>query len=295
PLKVICASFTKQAPVIDGKLDEAAWQDAEIRTDFTSPSTGDNLSRKTSLRMLYDKNNIYFGIECEWEDAELLKKGIAKILKKYGPPPADKCDFSNYYNRYGLELFIDPGASRNNYYQILVNAAEQYTGNYKTRWDQFKGGHKRKGNVTGNTWTFEMAYPAPKPLSAGEKWGINVCRNDETYYGIWKQVGGAYHNPSKFGTMIIGSYREWWQVKWQKGLKAELDKIVRGRKKAVKIKYFLPLLEDLQKKAAELSDLVKQNPPENRKNFELLYHKFFDFKTEFNRVEKLYKASSLIN
>ena len=76
-MKVICASRTETPPVLDGILDDPCWQKAEVRSDFTSPGAGQSLIRRTTMRALYDQNNIYFGFEVFWDDAELLKKGVS--------------------------------------------------------------------------------------------------------------------------------------------------------------------------------------------------------------------------
>ncbi|MHA7831927.1 MAG: DUF5916 domain-containing protein [Flagellimonas sp.] len=60
---------------IDGKLDEADWENAEAITDFfrVEPVQGGKIKNLTSVRILYDDQNIYFGVFCS---DSLGKKGI---------------------------------------------------------------------------------------------------------------------------------------------------------------------------------------------------------------------------
>ena len=54
-------------PAIDGDLSEAAWQSAPEFTDFTQhdPVDGAPPTMRTSVRIVYDDDAIYFGVKCE--------------------------------------------------------------------------------------------------------------------------------------------------------------------------------------------------------------------------------------
>jgi hypothetical protein len=59
---------TQEAPVLDGRLDEQAWQDAPVADRFVQrdPDEGMPATEKTQVRALYDAENLYFGIRC-WD------------------------------------------------------------------------------------------------------------------------------------------------------------------------------------------------------------------------------------
>ncbi|MBK5257632.1 MAG: hypothetical protein JJE39_16530, partial [Vicinamibacteria bacterium] len=53
-----------ESPIeIDGKLDEAAWQQARPHTTFTQrdPDEGKKATEETDVRVLYDDDSIYIG------------------------------------------------------------------------------------------------------------------------------------------------------------------------------------------------------------------------------------------
>lgn len=285
PLKVICASRAVQAPVIDGVLDEPCWQATEVRSDFTCPSLGTPVQRLTAMRCVYDNQALYLGLEFHWDDVERLRQGIAAILSQAGPPPPGVLDFRKYVNRYGVELFIDPEATEVNYYQILLNAAGQYTGNFKMLWQHFKGGQTWKATIRDSTWTVEFAYPH-KGLRAGDQWGLNVCRNDEDYYAIWKQVGGAYHAPKLFGRIVMGSYAEWWQAAWGGDVRTRLAQVAASlaAPAAIGLPYLRPLHDLVQAQAVRVDQLAQRHPPTSRAHFEKLYTAYMDFRRDFSRL-----------
>ena len=70
--------FTKQAPIIDGFLDDQIWTVAPQVTNFMTfaPDYGKELSEKTVVFMAYDKNNIYFAYKCYDTEPKKIKATI---------------------------------------------------------------------------------------------------------------------------------------------------------------------------------------------------------------------------
>jgi len=55
---------TSEAPTIDGDLSDPVWAKAAVLDDFPQmePNAGQPATERTVLRILYDENNIYFGV-----------------------------------------------------------------------------------------------------------------------------------------------------------------------------------------------------------------------------------------
>ena len=292
PLKVICAGRAKVSPKIDGLLDDACWGETEARDDFSSPTGAKSLKRRTVIRVVYDDENLYLGLEFFWNDIQILKKAIRTILEEKGKPAEGvTISIDDYVNRYGVEIFIDPGATKVNWTQILFNAAGQYAGNYKMMWDRFKGGNTFRSVVHEDRWTAELVQPA-KGLKPGDAWGFNLVRNDESYYGMWKQFGGAFAQPKKFGRLVIGSYSEWWEAVFAKGTQERLEEIRRNGKKS---KRLLSLNGIVAEHAAKVGEIAEAHPPSNRNNFELLYRTYTEFKKNLDRLEVAYETYRQMN
>ena len=64
--RVAVAAPVEQAPVIDGKVDDDVWQNAEVITDFiqAEPFEGRPATEKTEVRIVYDNRNVYVGVIC---------------------------------------------------------------------------------------------------------------------------------------------------------------------------------------------------------------------------------------
>jgi hypothetical protein len=53
-------------PHLDGRLDDPAWQNAEVITDFTQvrPNDGTEPSERTEVRIVFDNDALYVGARC---------------------------------------------------------------------------------------------------------------------------------------------------------------------------------------------------------------------------------------
>jgi hypothetical protein len=62
----IAAVRTVRAPRIDGRLDDEAWRPAAAAGGFVQrePEAGKPATEKTEVRVLYDDENLYFGVRC---------------------------------------------------------------------------------------------------------------------------------------------------------------------------------------------------------------------------------------
>ncbi len=69
---------TDTPPIIDGKLDDAAWSQSIEVSEFKTfrPDYGKDLGKKTIGYMAYDAENIYFAFKC-YDDPNLIKTSIA--------------------------------------------------------------------------------------------------------------------------------------------------------------------------------------------------------------------------
>ena len=57
---------SEQPVVLDGRLDEESWGKANVVRTFAQrdPDEGMPATEKTEVRALYDKENLYFGVQC---------------------------------------------------------------------------------------------------------------------------------------------------------------------------------------------------------------------------------------
>src|SRR5215510_6515299 len=68
---------------IDARLEELAWEEAPRATSFTQrePEEGKPSSEETEIRVLYDKDNLYFGIVAK--DSEPGRIIVSELKKDF--------------------------------------------------------------------------------------------------------------------------------------------------------------------------------------------------------------------
>ncbi len=181
-------------------MDEPAWRDAEIASNFfmVLPMDTSFAKLKTEVRMTYDKQNIYLLAICY--------NGLA------GPYMVEslKRDFSFVKNDNFL-LFMDPFDDQTNGFSFGANAAgaqwdgTMYEGgkvdlSWDNKWISVVKDYKDK-------WIFEAAIPFKtiRYKRGITQWGINFSRNDlkATEKSSWAPVPRQFPTASLAYTGIL--------------------------------------------------------------------------------------------
>jgi Carbohydrate family 9 binding domain-like len=200
---------TNDSILVDGKLNEPSWLNAEWTNYFVDIEGGSRSTPrfKTRVKMLWNDKYLYVGAEIEEPNLwATITQHDASVLRDNA-----------------FEIFIDPDGDTYNYYEIEVNTI-------KTVWDLFlakpyrdggeavsafdirglKIGVNLKGtlnqpNDVDSGWNIEIAFPwsilkecAPnhKLPQDGDQWRINFSRVE------WKLnvVNGKYKRELKYNT-----------------------------------------------------------------------------------------------
>jgi len=192
-------SFTigrDSAPVLDGRLDEAAWQTAAIVDDFhqIEPIEFSSPSQRTIVRVYYDDDALYIG-------ARMLDSGgvTANVLRQ------GAMFWSDDYFSVVVAPFND---QRNGYrFQLNPNGIRMEMLFFETSrqdWD-WNGIWHGASSVDDEGWTAEFAIPF-KSLSfdpGNDTWGINfgrdIARESESIGWVSRN---SEQNPSAVGEAI---------------------------------------------------------------------------------------------
>lgn len=174
--KTTSISFVEEAPVLDGVLDDAAWEQAVVVDDLhqVRPIEYAEPTQRTEFLLAYDKDNLYIGARVYEQDPKLV---IAKVLRQGEGLRTD--------DRIGVVL--DPFRNRRSGYWFMTNPNsvrrdaifkdEQGDWNWDGIW-------YAKSTLTDFGWSTEIAIPF-KTLSFREDadWGLNfereIVRNRE--------------------------------------------------------------------------------------------------------------------
>ncbi len=164
---------TDSAIVVDGVMEESAWQDADVATDFwlKYPQDGVRAKKRTEVRMTYDDRFLYIIAVCfDTEDH------IVQTLKRD----------SRFFEGDAFGVVIDPVNERTNGFLFGVSPynaqsedilSQNSFGDLNYSWD-----NRWFSQVTrhADRWIVEIAIPF-KTLrfdTGVSAWGINFFRND---------------------------------------------------------------------------------------------------------------------
>lgn len=185
---------------IDGIMDEAAWQDAEVATDFfmVLPMDTSRAKVRTEVKMLYDNQNMYL-IAINYE--KLPGPYMVESLRR---------DF-NFGKNDNFLLFLDPFDDLTNGFTFGSNAEG-------AQWDGllFDGGSANLSwdnkwtsvvKAEDDKWVFEMAVPFKtlRYKSGISRWGVNFSRLDlkTTEKSSWAPVPRQFPTASLAYTGVL--------------------------------------------------------------------------------------------
>jgi hypothetical protein len=193
------ATKTTQAPVIDGRLDDAAWKTAEPSDAFTQqyPLDGKPPTERTTMRVLYDDEAVYLGFDCEQTHTPIIERLTRR----------DRDSESEW-----ISIQIDPRSEGKaaftfslNVSGVLMDAIITPPSNWNLDWDENWEGRAAR---TPTGWSAEYRIPlrilrfdASLPV---QSWGLQVGRyiaqNQEI--DLWAYYSREIANPiAHFGQL----------------------------------------------------------------------------------------------
>lgn len=225
---------TRDAPVIDGRGDDPAWERA-VRVDLVDVAHLDRTphAHATSARLLWDHEALYVLFEASDPD-------VWSSLSNRDDP---------LYNEEVVELFIDPDGDGLNYVEIeinpvgtvfdlLVTKSLRQGGRGLPEWNPaLNAAVSTQGTLndpsdTDLSWTAEIALPwstlrsdlldvpgtMPLPPQIGDRWRLNLYRYERIRtngvatgvieYSAWSPVGRIdFHAPDRFGVIVFADER----------------------------------------------------------------------------------------
>ena len=143
---------SSQAPVIDGDLSDSVWAKAAVLDDFrqVEPDTGQPASERTVLKILYDENNLYFGVYLYDDEPDKIQ---VRSMTRDGPVFAED----------QFRIILDPDMTRRNGYSFEVGPAGgredaliQNNTNDLGRWNTI---WTVRSHVVADGWVAEVAIP----------------------------------------------------------------------------------------------------------------------------------------
>ncbi len=160
-----------EAPTIDGDLSDLAWTRASVLDELlqVEPNTGAPGTERTVVRIMYDENNLYFGVYAYDSEPDLI---VMRSMARDG----------EIFTGDNVSFLLDPGPTRRNAYSfqfgpsggrndsLILNNSEELDA-----WDPIWSIRTR---VVADGWVAEIAIPF-KSLSyeaGGTDWGFDIDR-----------------------------------------------------------------------------------------------------------------------
>lgn len=220
PSQYICRRVPEGSITIDGRLDDASWQSADLISAFTLSDGSGLASRNTSARLCWDSRYLYIAFECDDPDI------WGTMLNRDDP----------IFDEEVVETFIDSGSTLTDYHEFQMSPLgtlfdavvrnptgdrAQMTVDRTWDCDGWLTGVGIDGTVNDRSipdrgWTVEWAIPfaslkgAPNtPPRDGDAWRINLFRIDLTptpEFSCWSptmRVPPDFHVPRAFGTLLF--------------------------------------------------------------------------------------------
>jgi Domain of unknown function (DUF5916)/Carbohydrate family 9 binding domain-like len=191
----------EQAPVVDGRLNDAVWAAAPLSSDFVQqrPNPGTAASQRTEVRIAYDDAAVYVGVRAfdsapDSIAAQMGRRDVSGIYTDWV-----QVVFDSYHDRRtGYRFAVTPRGVKKDVFHY-DDGPEDVT------WDAV---WEAQTTVDSGGWTAEFRIPFSQlrfRTGAGEQpWGLNVIRDiarteERSYWSPMApdQPGFA----SKFGTL----------------------------------------------------------------------------------------------
>ena len=209
PHRAVAVKIT-EAPVIDGRLDDAQWKQATPIDTFTQiePTEGQPATEKTEVRMLYTATTLYVGVQLYDSEPSRLVTTDSRRDSALNGQDSFQMIFDTYHDRQNGFIFgtnsvgIQYDAQVRNEGETLRGGPPTGLGGggtggagagLNTNWD---GSWIVKTSVNESGWSAEFEIPL-RTLRYGpppQTWGINFSRNIERKRELvyWSPVSRIY-------------------------------------------------------------------------------------------------------
>ena len=190
--KSVAAARFSGKIILDGKLDDPAWQTAGIATDFivNTPVPGIGSAQVTEVRILYDDNDVYIGaVMHDTHPDSILKQLTARDDYEYSNTDAFGVVFDTYSDNQNAFAFVVTAAG------VQADAKVKFDG-FDYSWN---AAWYSKVAIADKGWSVEMRIPYSAlrfPKSPEQKWSANffrtIRRSREKSY--WNEVKPGVSN-----------------------------------------------------------------------------------------------------
>jgi hypothetical protein len=182
-VKTLNSVKTNQPPRMDGRLDDAVWQNAPLATGFTTsqPNFGNASTANTEVRVLYDDNSIYISAMMFDDPGNIRKQLSARDVINFQDVDVFSVGLDTYHDRQNAFVFQVTAAGVQGDIRASQTSSSGGGNNFGPRgydrtWDAV---WESKSAIVANGWSVEMRIPfsairfAKKDV---QDWGLQFTR-----------------------------------------------------------------------------------------------------------------------
>jgi len=171
PQKQVRAVRVATPPVIDGRLDDAVWQQAEVITDFHQIRPGNQTepSERTEVYVIYDDDAMYIAARMYDSEPHLIAAPVIRHGQGMGSDDRLVVILDPFNTqRTGYRFETNLNAAR---HEALYTSVNSFQIEWNTIWDTAT-------SVDGNSWIAELEIPFKSlPFDPSiDTWGFNFGR-----------------------------------------------------------------------------------------------------------------------
>ncbi len=200
----LVASWTRKAPVVDGRLDEAVWARAAEADGFALLNTGDRPARpETSVKVLTDGVCLFLGFRCADPSMGAL---VSRPRSRDGQVFLDD----------SVEVILDPTNERRTLFHLAANAhgsawdtSATVRRSAVTEDEKWNGSWKVATSRGADSWVAEWRIPLAE-LGIPDRFpvtlGVNLCRTRPRgvlEFSSWSPCGVRFVEPESLGEIVI--------------------------------------------------------------------------------------------
>ncbi|MGE3841724.1 MAG: DUF5916 domain-containing protein [Vicinamibacterales bacterium] len=188
--RLAASKRVETAPVIDGVLDDPAWQDAPVITGFVQadPFEGMPASEETEVRVVYDNTSVYVGVVLYDRDPSLMVMTDTRRDSNLNQQDSFQMVFDTFHDlQNGFVFGTNPAG-------VEYDAQIRNLGEPSADWDASWEVRTRVGE---NGWVAEFRVPLRTLRYAAppQRWGVNFKRHlprarETSYWAPLQRIWG---------------------------------------------------------------------------------------------------------
>jgi len=195
PSKQIGIAALPTAPVLDGSLDDPAWEAAATTDAWMDVSGSAEAPVQTQAWVGRIGERLYLAVRCTEPNIAGVR---AEVTEDGGSVWNDDC----------VELFFDGNLDKETYRQIGINSLGVVTA-FDRADAEWSPAIERGALVGEGQWSVELSIGISDLAILGNTFGLNFCRerraDGDTELSCWSPTGKGFGQPASFGLAMLGA------------------------------------------------------------------------------------------